>query len=102
MTAQPMKHCTIIYDGPPLQACFRPASQAALRHFAGACLDNMMEEVERIAGRLGLADDIVVWTGTAAEPLRLGVICEDRLADLLRIRLSDHLIVELDAPRPSL
>ena len=95
-----MKICTIIYDGPPLAGVFGYASPADKRAAEGACLDEMMLEVEALAARLECPRAIVAWAGTASHPVRLGVICEDELAERLRMGLPEYITVELDGPKP--
>ncbi len=94
-----MKLCTIIYDGPALCGDFGRASLKDFRAVEGACLDDMMGEVEALARRLECPEAIISWAGTAHHPTRLGVICEDVLADRLRMGLPDYITVELDGPK---
>ncbi len=94
-----MKLCTIIYDGPALCGSFESVSLKDFRALEGACLDDMMLEVEALAQRLECPQAIVAWAGTASHPVRLGVICEDGLAHRLRMGLPEYITVELDVPK---
>ncbi len=93
-----MKHCTIIYDVPDLCGRFSEAADQAERAFAAECADEMMEAVESVAHNFGCSEDIIRWGRAARHPVRIGVLCNDVLAETLRSMLRHRYIVELDAP----
>ena len=94
-----MKHCTIIYDCSDLGALFGEAADQADRVFAAECADEMMEAVESVAQNFGCSKDIIQWSGTASHPVRIGLVCHDGLATILRSMLRHRYIVELDSPK---
>ncbi len=95
-----MKHCTIIYDTPDLARLFGLASDDAARVFAAECADEMMEAAEQVARNFGYDHESIRWSGAAARPPRIGLLCGEALAQTLRDRLRHRYIVELDTPGP--
>jgi hypothetical protein len=98
-----MKHCTIIYDSPGEVASLFEAAAAepdkAAIAFAAECADEMMEAVEKVAHNFGCESDIIRWSGTGTHPVRIGLVCNDVLAETLRSMLRHRYIIELDSPK---
>ena len=96
MKSQAMKYCTIISDSPVLSAIFfRHASHEAA-FFSKIHGWDIQHKVTQIAQTLGYSLDNLFWRQAAVNPVRIGLICPDEIADHLRDELRDHYIIELD------
>lgn len=101
MKSHAMKHCTIIYDGPPLAGTFAPLASGEAAFVSEIhVLDNIKDSVEYAAERQGYDPVTLIWRDVAQRPLRVALVCPDELADQLRMDLIKNYIVELNELDP--